>query len=138
MNIPATPAGETQQKSLGELFVDLTRETTTLVRQEISLAQAEMTRKATKAGRDIGMVMAGGALAYAGLIVLLIGIALGLVAAGMASWLAYLLVGAVVAGIGAFLAFRGLNALKTVDPVPHETIDTLKADTQWAKEQLKP
>lgn len=136
-NMPAASGSEAQQKSLGELFGDLTRDTATLVRQEVSLATAEMTQKATKVGKDVGMIAAGGALAYAGLIVLLIGIALGLVAAGMAAWLAYILVGAVVAGIGGFFAMQGLAALKKVDPVPHQTLETLQADARWAKEQVK-
>jgi fatty acid desaturase len=136
-NIPASSAGEPQQKSLGELFGDLTRETATLVRQEVSLAQAELTQKATKAGKDVGMIAAGGAVAYAGLIVLLIGIALALVAAGLAPWLAYILVGAVVAGVGGYFTMQGLSSLQKIDPVPHQTVETLKEDARWAKEQAK-
>jgi hypothetical protein len=137
-NIPASPVNDVQQKSLGELFGDLTRDTANLVRQEVSLAQAEMTEKATRIGKDVGMLAAGGAVAYAGLIVLLIGIALALVALGMAAWLAYILVGAVVAAVGGFFAMQGLAKLREVDPMPHQTVETLKADARWAKEQVKP
>jgi len=137
-NIPASPVNDVQQKSLGELFGDLTRDTANLVRQEVSLAQAEMTQKATRIGKDVGMLAAGGAVAYAGLIVLLIGVALALVALGMAAWLAYILVGAVVAAIGGYFAMQGLAKLREADPVPHQTVETLKADARWVKEQVKP
>jgi hypothetical protein len=136
--IPANAIIEESDRSLGELFGDLTRDTAKLVRQEVSLAQAELTQKATRAGKDVGQLVAGGALAYAGLIVLLVGIALGLVAMGMVPWLAYILVGAVVAGIGAYLAQQGIASLKSVDLVPRQTVETLQDDARWAKEQFRP
>ena len=49
-------------RSLGELFVELTKETTTLVRQEVQLAKTEMRQKATEAGTDVAFLGTGGAL----------------------------------------------------------------------------
>ena len=138
LNMPAPQTTDAHQKSLGELFTDLTRDTATLVRQEVALATAEITHKASKAGQDIGKIAVGGALAYAGLIVVLIGIAIALAAAGMATWLAYLLVGVIVLAVGGFIAFQGLTALKSTDLVPRQTVETLKDDAKWVKEQAKP
>jgi len=126
-----------RDKSLGELFGDLTRDTATLVRQEVALARVELGQKAAKVGKDVGTIAAGGALAYAGLIVLLFGIATALIAAGMSAWVAYVLVGLVVLVIGGLIAMQGLAALKHTDPVPQQTVETLKEDARWAKEQAK-
>ena len=71
------------ERSLGDLFSDLSRETTTLVRQEVQLAKAELTQSATEAARGIGMLVAGGAVAYAGLLFLLLAIVFGLIEAGL-------------------------------------------------------
>jgi tRNA A22 N-methylase len=43
----------------------------------------------------------------------------------------------VVAGMGGFLVMNGLKALKQTNPTPRETIQTLKEDAQWAKEQTR-
>jgi uncharacterized membrane protein len=131
----APPSADPNQKSLGELFTDLTRESATLVRQEVALARTEISQKASQMGKDIGLIAAGGAIAYAGLIVILLGIAFGLIALGMAAWAAYLLVGIVVGIIGGLITWQGLSGLKRADPMPRETVETLKEDAQWAKEQ---
>jgi len=120
-------------RSLGELFGDLARDTGTLVRQEVELARTEMTQKAMRVGKDIGFLLAGGAVAYAGFLAILAAIAVGLGQLGVPWWLAALLVGLVVAGIGGFLVMRGLSALRQETAVPQQTIDTLKEDAEWAK-----
>jgi hypothetical protein len=126
-----------ENRSLGELFGDLTHEITTLVRQEVYLAKTEISQKATRVGRNAVYLVLGGALAYAGLLSLLAATVMGLMAAGLSGWLAALLVGMVIAGIGGGLALKGLAGIKHVDPVPQETVRTLKENEQWAKEQLK-
>jgi hypothetical protein len=123
------------QKSIGELFSDLTRASATLVRQEVALARAEVSEQASRMGKEVGIIAAGGAVAYAGLILILFGVALGLVALGMAPWVAYVLVGFIVGVIGGLVAWQGVSGLKHNDPVPHETVETLKEDARWAKEQ---
>ncbi len=104
-------------RSLGELFSELSQETTTLVRQEMNLAKAEMSQKASRVGKDVGFLAAGGAVAYAGLLAILAGVIalLGLI---IPLWLSALLVGLVVAGVGYFLVRRGLDALKQEDLAP--------------------
>ena len=125
--------GQQDNRSLGELFGDLAQNTGTLVRQEVELAKTEMTQKATRVGKDIGFLLAGGAVAYAGFLAILAAIAIGLGQLGMPWWLAALLVGLVVAGIGGFLVMRGLSALRQETAVPQQTIATLKEDAEWAK-----
>ncbi|MBV9791409.1 MAG: phage holin family protein [Chloroflexi bacterium] len=121
-------------RSLGELFSELANETTMLVRQEIQLARTEMTQKATRAGKDVGMIGAGGALAYAGLLALIAALIIGL-GELIPLWLSALIVGLVVVGVGYMLIQRGLTALKQIDPVPQQTIQTLQEDKEWVKEQ---
>ena len=124
------------ERSLGDLFSDLSRETTTLVRQEVQLAKAELTQSATEAARGIGMLVAGGAIAYAGLLFLLLAIVFGLIEAGWDAWLSALVVGVVVVAIGAILVLRARESLKPANLAPRRTVETLKEDQEWAKEQI--
>ncbi len=125
-----TDSGE---RSLGDLFGDLSRETSTLVRQEVTLAKAELTRTATQVGKEVGVLAVGGAIAYAGLLALLAAVVLGLVAFGLPPWLAALIVGVVVAGGGYALVRRGLSGLKGVDMAPRQTMETLTEDVNALK-----
>ena len=125
------------ERSLGELFAELSRELTALVRQEAELAKTEMSQKASKVGKNVGFLAAGGAVAYAGFLALITAVIIGLGQLGLPWWLSALIVGLVVAGIGGFLVQKGLSALKQVDPAPRQTIDTLKEDAAWAKRQVK-
>ena len=124
------------ERSLGDLFSDLSRETTTLVRQEVQLAKAELTQSATEAARGIGILVAGGAVAYAGLLFLLLAIVFGLIEAGWDAWLSALVVGLVVVAIGAILVLRARESLKPANLAPQKTVETLKEDAAWAKEQI--
>ncbi len=124
------------ERSLGDLFSDLSRETTTLVRQEVQLAKAELTQSATEAARGIGMLVAGGAVAYAGLFFLLLAIVFGLIEAGWDAWLSALVVALVVVALGAVLVLRARESLKPANLAPRRTVETLKEDQEWAKEQI--
>ena len=124
------------ERSLGDLFSDLSRETTTLVRKEVQLAKAELTQSATEAARGIGMLVAGGAVAYAGLLFLLLAIVFGLIDAGWDPWGSALVVGLVVVAIGAVLVLRARESLKPANLAPRRTIETLKEDQEWAKAQI--
>jgi hypothetical protein len=125
-----------EDASLGDLFAKLARDTSNLVRQEVALARTEMTQKAAELGRDAGMLGAGGAVAYAGFLALIFALIVGL-GELIPLWASALIVGLVVAGVGYLLIQRGLSALKRVDLKPHQTIETLKEDAEWAKEQTK-
>ncbi len=124
------------QRSLGDLFTELANETSTLVRQEIQLARAEMTQKASSAGRDAGMIGAGGALAYAGLLAIIAAVIIGL-GQLIPMWLSALIVGLVILVIAYLLVRRGLDGLKNLNPLPEQTIETLNEDKEWAKEQTR-
>jgi len=125
-----------EERSLGELFADLARETSILVRQEVTLARTEMTQKVTQVGRDGGAVGIGGAIAYAGFLAIVAALILGL-GQVLPLWLSALIVGLVVAGVGYAVLQRGVSALKRANLTPHETIETLKEDAEWAKDQTK-
>ena len=127
----------TDERSIGQLFSDLSRQLSTLVRQEITLARTEMTNRATEAGRGAAMVGAGGALAYAGGLAIVAAIVLLVIQAGVEPWLAALLVGVVVVIVGGALIASGRTAISRTDLTPRRTIESLRDDTDWAKEQMK-
>jgi hypothetical protein len=122
------------ERSLGELFGELTREITALVRQEAALAKTEMSQKAAVVGKQVGMMAVGGLVAYAGLLVLLMAIVTALaIEAGMEWWAAALVVCLVTAALGAFMAWKGLDTLRHTDLAPRETIETIQEDKQWIR-----
>ena len=130
MNEPTT-----REPGIGALLGSLASDTGTLVRQEMKLATAEMSAKAKSAGKDAALIGAGGALAHAGLLVILAAIVLGL-GTLIPMWAAALLVGLVVIGAGYALVQTGLTALRRIDPVPQQTVATIREDKQWAKKEL--
>jgi hypothetical protein len=127
----------TEERSLGDLFGELSQQTSTLVKKEIELARLEVTRSATTTARNAAMIAVGGVVAYAGAIVLLIGVAWLLASIGLPVWLAFGLVGGLTIAIGGFLAYRSLNAMKQVNVLPERTVETIKEDVEWAKEQTR-
>jgi hypothetical protein len=124
-------------RSLGQLFGDLSRQLGTLVRQEIELAKTETTTRVTSLGRDAAMVAAGGALAYAALLVGLVGVAILLADLGLTPWLAFVVVALLVGGVAVVLVQQGRARLQQADLAPRQTIETLKDDAEWAKERVK-
>jgi len=123
-------------RSLGELFADLSRQTSTLVRQEVQLAKTEISDKATKTGKDIASMAVGGAIAYAGLLAIIAAVII-LLAEVIPWWLSAFIVGVAVAATGYLLIQRGRESMKQGDMVPRQTIDTLKEDAEWAKRQTQ-
>ena len=135
---------ETTTSTLASLLSELREESTTLLRQEIALAKAELNEKAAHVGKNTLELATGGALAYAGLIILLIGVALlasrALVAMGvdpeMAMWLGPVLVGLIIAIIGAGMAMKAKKAMSAEKLIPHETVESLKEDKRWIQRKL--
>jgi len=125
------------ERSLGQLFADLTRDVSILFRKEIELARTEIVTKASGLARDAATAGVGGALIYAGVLGLMAAVILGLVKAGLDAWLAALLVGLVVVGIGAALVEKGRSGLAKTSLAPRRTVETLKDDADWAKEQIQ-
>lgn len=124
-------------RSLGELFGDLTRSLSTLIRQEIELARTEMTSRATRVSRDAGFIGVGTAMLYAALLGLLATAALVLIEMGIDAWLAALIVTVVVAVLGGLLVASGREGLKKADLVPRRTLETVQDDAEWAKERFR-
>ena len=124
---------ELRDRPVGELLKQLANETSTLMRQELDLAKAEMLEKAGKAGPGFGMWGAAGAMALLALGALTAFLILALDGA-MPNWLAALIVALVYATIAGLLYLRGKRKVDEAgSPVPEKTIETLKEDVQWAK-----
>jgi hypothetical protein len=130
---------ETQQddRSLGQLFGDLSRQLGTLIQKEIQLAKTEVTARVTTVGRDAAMIGAGGALGYAALLLALMALAFLLSELIASVWLSFLVVALVVGVVAAVLIQRGRSELQRTDLAPRQTIETIKEDAEWAKQQVK-
>lgn len=124
------------QRSLGELFSELAGESTTLIKQEVALAQAEITRKLTRTGTNIGYLAVGGSVAFVAFqaIVAAVIIALGSILENY--WLSALIVGAVIGVVAYFLVSSAIEALRNIEPVPEKTKETVKEDIKWVKNQV--
>lgn len=126
----------TPEPTLGELFTSLTEDFSTLVRNEIKLAKAETMESVSTATRGGGLMAAGGFVAYAGLLIVLMGIAV-LVGQAIGSyWLGAVLVGVLTLAAGAVIFFSGRSAMKNVNLTPDKTIESIKDDARMVKEQL--
>jgi putative superfamily III holin-X len=125
-----------ENRPLGDLFGDLATDMSNLVRQEITLAKLEITQKAKYLGRNVGYLVIGGAVAYAALLAIIASIIM-LLAKVVPDWGSALIVGAVVGGIGWLLVGKAMVALQQADLTPRQTVETLKEDATWMKEQIK-
>jgi hypothetical protein len=120
--------------SLGDLFSDLTTDMSALLRDELSLAKVELKEEITKVGRAGGM-FGGAALAgYMTIVLLSFAAAWGLAEVMAVGW-AFLIVAVIWGAAAALLYLRGRDQLQKVHPKPEQTIDTLKEDIRWAKNQ---
>lgn len=130
--------------SIPTLLRDLRDETSTLLRQEVALARTELKENVARAGHHAAQIAIGSFVAYAGIIVLLIGIGhlLGalLIRAGLdpqlAQWLAPSVIGLVVAIFGWSMLAKAKKALTHDDIAPRQTIDSLRTNKQWAQDKL--
>ena len=125
-----------ENRPLGDLFSDLASDMSNLVRQEVNLAKLEVTQKAKYLGRNVGYLIVGGAVAYAGLLAVIAAVIM-LLDNYMPAWGAALLVGVVVALIAWLMIGKAMSALQQADLTPRETVETLKEDATWMKQQIK-
>jgi hypothetical protein len=134
-----------EEPSVGGLLKQLRDESTTLIRDEVALAKTEMREKAAVYGRNLGGLVAGALIGYAALVVILLAVG-SLITEGligvdmdpaMAHFLGLAIVGIVVAMISAILVSKSLNRLKEESPVPERTVETLRNDKEWAKQQIR-
>jgi uncharacterized membrane protein YqjE len=129
--------GDPREHSIGELVKELATETSTLVRQELDLAKAEMADRGKRAGKGAGMLGAG---AVVGLLALgaLTACVIAALDKAMATWLAALIVTVVYLAIAGALFMNGRKQIReAAPPVPEQTIDSVKEDVQWAKTRTR-
>jgi hypothetical protein len=123
---------EVSETSIGDLIGNISNDLSQLFRQEVELAKAEVKQEASKAGKAAGMLGAAGFAGYLTVVLLSFALVFALSNVMDAGWAA--LIVAVIWGIiGAVLYANGRKKLKTVDPVPHRTVDTIKEDASWLK-----
>jgi hypothetical protein len=136
--------GPENGRTLTDLLKELRDESIRLLRQEFALAKTEVSDKAVRTGRNVGYLAAGGAIAFAGALVLLfacvVGLYVALTAAGLshatAGWLSPLIVGGIVTAIGYGFVQKALTTLKNESLTPERTVETMQDNTQWIKEKV--
>jgi hypothetical protein len=128
-------ANPRDDRTLGEMFGELSLQIRALIEQEVLLAKTEVTEKASQMSRSLALVVGGGLIAYGGVLALIAAMILGLVAAGLAPWVSAILSGALTAGIGYLLVRLGLGALSRQDLKPRQAIAAVKEDARWLKSQ---
>jgi len=126
-----------RERGTGELLKELSDHTTTLVRQEIELAKAELGEKGKKAGLGAGMFGGAGLFGVFALAALTTCIIVALDSA-MPLWLAALIVAVIYGAIAGVLALQGRNKVQEAGPpVPEQATESVKEDVQWAKTQAR-
>jgi len=127
---------EGESQSIAQLIGGIIADAQLLLRREVDLAKQEVTNEidkvkqgATSLGLGIGLAAVGGVLLSLMLVSLLHEVA------GLSWWISYLIVGVVLAGAGAVFLMSGIKRMKQVDPVPHETVESVKEDIAWIREQ---
>jgi hypothetical protein len=123
---------EVADTSVGELIGNISNDLSELFRKEVELAKAEVRVEAQKAGKAAGLLGGAGFAGYLAVLFLSLAAVFALDAVMPAGWAA-LIVAAVWGVIGAVLYVNGKKKLKTVDPMPRRTVDTIKEDAQWLK-----
>jgi len=124
----------TSDRSLGELFGQLSSDLAALMRDEVSLAKVELKEEVGLAGRAGGLLGLAALAGYMVLVLLSFAAAWGLAEVMAIGW-AFLIVAALWGAVGGVLYVRGRERLQHVDLKPERTIQTLKEDVQWAKSQ---
>jgi len=127
---------ERDDRSLRELFRELSGEAITLVRQEAEFAKTEMSKKTSRAIKDIGFLAVGGAIAYAGLLGLIAAAIIGL-ANALPSWLSALIIGFAVATIGLVMVAFGADRLRKEPPIPRKAMESMEEDRSWLQKNMR-
>jgi hypothetical protein len=125
-------SSDLREQPVTDLLKQLSQETSTLVRQEMALARAELEQQGKRAGKGAGML--GGA-GVGGLVTLgaLTATIIALLDLAMATWLAALITTLAWAAITGVLALQGRNEIKQATPPAPQTMETVKEDARWVK-----
>jgi len=121
-----------EERSIAELFSDLTQETTELVRKEVELAKVEISQKVSRLETGIASLAIGGAVAFAGALVLLAAAVLGVDAVLNRPWLSALIVGGAITLVGIGLLVKGRSDLGAADVTPERSFESLRKDKDLA------
>jgi hypothetical protein len=129
---PPVGTSRPEDTSIGQLIGDISDDLSRLLRQELELAKAEMRTEASKAAKAAGMLGGAGFAAYLAVVLASFAAVFALANVMDAGWAA--LIVALAWGIVAALLYRaGRTKLRTVSPVPQQTVETLKEDARWLK-----
>jgi uncharacterized membrane protein YqjE len=128
--------GQTEERPVGALVSDLANGLTTLVRQELRLAQAEGSEKITNAVIGVAAIFGGLLIAACALLILLQALVIAL-ADYMPDWLAALVVGVVVAIIALIAIWQGRRNLSMEKLAPRRTIRTVRDSTEMVMEKAR-
>jgi hypothetical protein len=124
------------ERSIADLFSQLTRETSMLFRQEVALAKAEMSDKLSQLGAGAAGLAVGVVLVFLSLQALLAAAVIGL-AVAIGWWQSALVIGVFILLIGTAILIRGLARFRAENLSPRRTLASWRENTQWAKEQLR-
>jgi membrane protein implicated in regulation of membrane protease activity len=128
-------AYRTEDRSLSELLSDVTTEVATLFRKEVELAKAETTEQVSRAAKAGGMLGAAAVIGFLDLILFSFAAAWAL-SEVVPEGVAFAIVAVVFAIVAGALAMAGKKRLAQVNPMPNQTVQTLKADVQVAKDSF--
>jgi len=132
---PRFDGGWEEETPVGELFRQLADDATTLIRQEVALGKAELRETARALGRDATKFGVAAALGLLGALAATAFLIVGLGALLGNYWLSSLIVAVVLLGIAAILGRNAMSDLKAREMKPARTIETLRADARWAKQE---
>lgn len=127
---------DVSQASVGQLFSQVTTDLSTLMRQEVELAKAEVREEAKKAAKGAGMLGGAGLTGFFALLFLSVALMYLINLVVPLGWAAAI-VGALYGLVALVLLQGGRKNLKNVSPAPTQTVETLKEDAQWAKARTR-
>lgn len=128
-------AYRTEERSLSELLSDVTTEIATLFRKEVELAKAETSEQVSRAAKAGGMLGAAAVIGFLDLILFSFAAAWAL-SEIVPEGVAFLIVAVLFAVVAGVLAMAGKKRLATINPMPNQTVQTLRDDVQVAKDSF--
>ena len=127
----------TRDETVAQLLRDLSRQTTTLVHQEVELAKAELGAKGRRMGAGAGLLGAAGVIALLGAGALVAAAIAGLTTV-LSVWLSALIIGAALLAVGGVIALSGKKEIQEASPpVPTQAVESTKEDVEWLKTQAQ-
>ena len=134
--IKAMATSPQSQRSLSDVVQDIIANLQQIIRSEMRLATVEIKEKTDQAKKPATTLAIGGVLGLygVGFVLLASMYALSLV---LAPWLAALIVGVVLAIVATILVGSGRKSLKKIQALPEKTVQSVKENVQWSKEQIK-